>query len=308
MKRQFDYVNTTFVDKVNEHAIGILQPYKCDNISSLPRNVVPSYLKEMKTVITVPHRPPKPTWNDLVKIFQVNQGLRDCMISIKDKFIKPGQDITKIDDYLYNSICKKGLYPSCFGYNGYPKASCISINNVVAHGIPYQYKLKEGDVVSVDVCAYNGFHSDLAETYIVPGKGDKHHKELVDATRFCLTNALHICRPGAAYKSIGRTVSKTAIEHGFNVITRLTGHGIGKELHMFPKVYNYPHHGLEDEGIVMQVGDMFSVEPILTEGNGDIRVLDDGFTIVTTDDACSAHFERVVLITEDGHIVLNDIP
>lgn len=307
MQRLFENLNSVVVGSINTSSTEVLQPYKENLITKLPKKHIPIYFTNGDYSAQTSKKPSKPTWSDLVKIFEVNQCMRDVMFPVKERFIKPGQDVAQIDKYLYESICSKGMFPSCLGYQGYPKCSCISVNEKVAHGLPYKYKLKEGDVVKIDVCVYNGYHSDFADTYIVPGKGESRHKHLVETTRLCLDKALTVCYPGSYYKSIGSVVGKTANDRGFTVISRLTGHAIGKDLHMFPRVYNHPHSGLEDEGLVMKVGDMFTIEPILSEGGNDIEFSKDGFTIVTKDKHTTAHFERVILITEDGHSVLNDV-
>lgn len=303
MSDRFNYINNDLVKKFNTYGVGIVQPYKKNLLTKISNDHIPSYYFSGKVINH--GKIGKPSWNDLLKIFSLNKIVKEIIDEIEPKFITPGKNITSIDDYVYENFCNNNIYPSIFGYGDFPKSTCISINNMVCHCIPYNYKLKEGDVVTVDVCGYNGYHTDIANTYIVPGRGIKDHKKLVNTNRECLEKAIEICKPGQLYKNIGKVVEKHATDNGFKVLTQFNGHGIGKDLHMFPTVYNYKHNSLNDENLEMKVGDMFTIEPLLTEGTNGTTILSDKTSIITADGATSSHFERTIIITENGHLVLN---
>lgn len=177
---------------------------------------------------------------------------------------------------------------------------------MICHCIPYNYILEEGDVITVDVCGYNGFHTDIANTYIVPGTNQNKHKKLVTTNWECLQKAIDICKPGQLYSNIGKLVEKHATENGFKVLTSFNGHGIGKQLHMKPTVFNYKRSQIHYlDNIEMKVGDMFTIEPLLTEGENSFSILPDNTSVITKDGKISSHFERTILITDNGHLVLN---
>lgn len=237
---------------------------------------------------------------NLKQIFNVNKVIKDITLDL-EAHVKPNTTLAYIDEYLYKASYEHGVYPSVLGHEQFPKSSCISLNNVVCHGIPYQIKLREGDIVTVDYCLYNGMHTDWAHTYII-GKVSGEHKKLVSTTEECLRKAVEICKPGAYYNTIGKLVTKVANENGFQVIEKYGGHRIGSDLHMRPYISNHPYRKKE----IMNVGDVFTIEPLVAIGSGQTFIANDGFSILTKSKSYSAHFERCVLITESGHQVLNE--
>ncbi len=301
MNARFTYLNEILVNSINAYNIGIIKPYQDNLIKNISKEHIPDYYY---TGVT-----PKSTHintlylNDLIKIFDLNRTVKTIIDSIEHKFIHKGTDIADIDNFIYTEFCKNDIYPSVFGYEDFPKSSCISINNMICHCIPYSYKLKEGDIITVDVCGYNGFHTDMANTYIVSGKNQNKHKKLVDTNKECIDKAIEICKPGQLYSTIGTIVEKHANENGFKVLTSFSGHGIGKNLHMSPRVYNY--NKKPDDNVEMKVGDMFTIEPLLTEGENVHKLLADNTSVVSADGKMTSHFERTILITENGHLILN---
>ncbi len=290
---RFNYYNNILS---TTHSLGIIQPYNNNLIKNISKDCIPKYYFNGH----IEHgKITKPSWNDLLKIFELNIKVKEIVDKIENKFIQSGKNIVDIDNYIYENFCKNNIYPSIFGYQDFPKSSCISINNMVCHCIPYSYKLKEGDIVTVDVCGYNGFHTDMANTYIVSGK--KSQEKLVRTNKECLEKAIEICKPGQLYKNIGKIVEKHATENGFTVLTQFNGHGIGKNLHMEPRILNYKNNN----NLEMKVGDMFTIEPLLTEGINKTILLPDKTSVVTADGSISSHFERTIIITESGHLVLN---
>jgi methionyl aminopeptidase len=278
----FDHINTSVIVNLKELGYRI-KPYK--------ENLVQEW---------TPRRLTSQNRTTLKKIFDVNDAMKSITRGIQPK-IKAGLNIASLDRYLYRECAKRHMYPSTLGYGNFPKASCICINDVVCHGVPYEMNLKDGDVVTVDYCLYNGIHTDWAHTYCV-GKVSGTHKRLVSTTEDCLRHAIDLCKPGRAIKEIGRVVTKIANENGFKVIEKYGGHGIGSQLHMEPRVPNSPNNIT----YVMKEGDMFSIEPLLAVDSGATYIAPDGLSVMSSLGTYAAHFERTLLITNDGCVVLND--
>lgn len=218
-----------------------------------------------------------------------------------EQFIKPGITTKELDKLAYDFIISKDAIPSFKGYNGFPSSICTSINEEVVHGIPSNRKLKDGDIISIDVGAcYKGYHGDSAWTYAV-GKISKKCEDLLKWTQESLFEGLSVIKDGARIGDIGYAVSKYARRHNLGVVRELVGHGVGTCLHEEPDVPNY---GFKQTGPVLKEGMVIAVEPMLNLGTAKIYILDDDWTIVTADDKPSAHFEHTVLVTKDGYEIL----
>lgn len=219
---------------------------------------------------------------------------------LKD-FIKPGITTKELDKLAYDFIISKGATPSFLNYDGFPASICVSINEEVVHGIPSNRKLKNGDIVSIDIGAcYKGYHGDSAWTYKV-GEVSEELSYLLKHTEKSLFEGLSVIKEGAHIGDIGYAIEKYALEHKLGVVKELVGHGVGRSVHEEPDVPNY---GKKGTGPVLKEGMVIAVEPMLNLGTADIAILDDGWTIVTMDDAPSAHFEHTVLVTKDGYTIL----
>ncbi len=220
------------------------------------------------------------------------------------KAIAPGVTTKDLDKVAENFIRKNGGKPTFIGYRGYPASLCVSINNEVVHGIPGPRKLKAGDVVSIDVAAtVDGFVGDTATTVIVP-PAPKDAEKLVKVTAQSLQAAIDVMRPGNRLGDIGAAVQKVAESNGFGVVRDFVGHGIGRRMHEEPAVANYGNAG---SGLRLEPGLVLAVEPMVTLGDWHVRVLKDGWTVVTEDGSLAAHFEHSIAITEDGPIVLTQV-
>lgn len=216
-------------------------------------------------------------------------------------YIKPGITTKELDKLAYNFIISKGATPSFKGYGGYPASICTSVNEEVVHGIPGNRKLKEGDIISIDIGAcYKGYHGDSAWTYKV-GKVSKEKEYLMKHTEASLFEGLSQIKSGARIGDIGYAIEKYALEHKLGVVKELVGHGVGSNLHEMPDVPNY---GKANTGPVLKEGMVIAVEPMLNLGTADIYVLDDDWTIITADNKPSAHFEHTVVVTKDGYEIL----
>lgn len=217
------------------------------------------------------------------------------------QFIKPGVKTKEIDQKAEAFILSKGGKPNFKGYSGYPATLCISVNNQVVHGIPSDYILKEGDIVSVDGgVKYKGYHSDMAYTFTV-GKVHPTIKKLVDTTKECLYLGIKQARPGKRIGDIGNAIQTYAEINGYSVVRELVGHGIGKSLHEAPQVPNY---GKSGKGIELKEGMTIAIEPMINLGKKEVYQEKDGWTIVTKDLLPSAHFEHTVAIFKDKTEIL----
>lgn len=216
-------------------------------------------------------------------------------------FIKPGVSLLKLDSLAEDFIRSKGATPSFKGYEGFPNATCISVNNEVVHGIPSNRKLKDGDIVSIDIGAcYKGYHGDSAWSYAV-GKLSSDCTYLMEHTEKALYEGIKVVKPGARIGDIGNAVEKYANAHNLGIVRELCGHGVGNHLHESPDVPNY---GLPNTGPVLKEGMVIAIEPMLNLGSDDIVVEDNDWTITTLDGKPSAHFEHTVLVTKDGYQIL----
>ena len=212
--------------------------------------------------------------------------------------IQAGMSTKEVDELVERYIRASGAIPSCLGYGGFPASACVSVNDKVVHGIPsHQEILKEGDIVSVDLCAYkNGFHGDACRTFMI-GKVASEVEKLVKVTEECFFKGIEGLRAGTPLYDIGYKVQKHAEAHGYGVIRSYTGHGIGREMHEDPSVPNFGRLGT---GMRLKAGMVLCVEPMIAMGSWKVRLLDDDWTAVTIDGKCAAHYENTLVVREDG--------
>ena len=195
-----------------------------------------------------------------------------------------------------------GCIPSFKGYNGFPAAACISVNEEVVHGIPSERELQEGDIVGIDIgLIKDGWHADSAETFAV-GEISPEAKQLLRVTRECLELAIAAVQAGRRLSVIGTAVEEHAMGHGFSVVESLVGHGIGRDLHEDPQVPNYRCFSSPDP--VMEMGLVIAIEPMVNQGTKRVVTAEDRWTVVTADKSLSAHFEHTVAVTADSVQVL----
>lgn len=216
------------------------------------------------------------------------------------KNIKSGISTKALNDIAHKFIIDNECKPSFLNYEGYPASICISINDEVVHGIPSKRKLKDGDVVSIDIgVEYKGYHSDSANTYIV-GEASQEIKDLVDNTRKSLYEGLSVIKDGVKISDIGSKIEDFAKKNNLGVVRELVGHGVGSNIHEEPDVPNYYTNDFKR----LKKGMVIAVEPMLNLGTRHIYLEDDEWTIKTEDGLPSAHFEHTVLVTEDGYVIL----
>ncbi|KAI8981943.1 methionine aminopeptidase 1 [Mycotypha africana] len=215
--------------------------------------------------------------------------------------IRPGITTDEIDEIIHNATIERGAYPSPLNYYQFPKSVCISVNEVICHGIPDKYVLKDGDIVNLDVtCFYKGFHGDMNATYCVGNVDDK-GKELIDTARECLEKAIAMVKPGIKYRDFGRVIEEHARKHGFSVVRSFCGHGINQLFHTAP---NVPHYNNNKAVGVAKPGHCFTIEPMICEGHWRDEIWPDNWTAVTCDGKRSAQFEHTLLVTETGCEIL----
>ncbi len=217
------------------------------------------------------------------------------------KHIKPGVTTKELDQVAYKFITSKNAIPSFKGYCGYPASACISINDEVVHGIPGARKLKQGDIVSVDLGVYyKGYHSDAARTYPV-GDVSPDVLQLIEVTKQCFFEGLKYAKAGNHLGQISKAIQDYAESFGYGVVRDLVGHGIGEELHEDPQVPNYKAPG---RGVKLEKGMALAIEPMINMGTYQVQCLDDDWTFVTRDGLPSAHYENTIVITDDEPLIL----
>lgn len=218
------------------------------------------------------------------------------------KHICAGMTTKEVDELVYKYITSCGATPSELGYEGYPASSCVSVNEVVVHGIPDDRVILDGDIVSVDIVAEkNGYHGDCARTYLI-GNVSEERKKLVKVTEECFFKACEGLKAGVPLFDIGYAVQTHAEANGYSVVRALTGHGIGRSMHEDPSVPNYGKRGT---GMRLKAGMTICIEPMINMGTYKVTVdRRDGWTVKTADGKPAAHYENTVLILEDGVEIL----
>lgn len=216
--------------------------------------------------------------------------------------IRAGMTTKEVDALVYKYITSCGAYPSSLGYEGFPASACISVNDVVVHGIPSDdVILVDGDIVSVDVTAEkDGYNGDACRTFCI-GNVSPERRKLVKVTEECFFEGIKGLQAGTPLYDIGYRVQRHAESNGLGVVRAFVGHGIGRDMHEDPSVPNY---GKKGTGMRLKAGMTICIEPMITQGDYRVKTLSDGWTTVTQDGSAAAHYENTVLITEDGVEIL----
>lgn len=213
---------------------------------------------------------------------------------------KPGVSTLELDAIAHTIIRDADCRSSFLGYHGFPASICSSPNEVIVHGIPDGYKLKNGDIISIDAGAiYDGWHGDAAFTMAI-GEISSDAQQLIDVTERGLWAGISAAQPGNRLGDIGAAISAVAAPHGYGVVREYIGHGIGRQMHEAPDVPNYGRPG---KGLKLKPGMAIAIEPMFNLGTAETSVLDDGWAVVTQDGKLSAHWEHTVLITKQGPVV-----
>lgn len=220
------------------------------------------------------------------------------------KNVEPGVTTKELDEYVESFILSKSAKPAFKGYRGYPASVCTSVNEEVVHGIPSSRKLKDGDIISLDIGVYfRGFYGDAAITLPI-GNISAEAKKLISVTEKSLQAGIEKAKIGNRLLDISSAVQQCVEAEGFSVVRNFVGHGIGRDLHEEPQV---PNFGKAGEGPRLLEGMTLAIEPMVNAGGWEVSVLDDGWTAVTVDRSMSAHFEHTVAITKNGYNVLTKL-
>ncbi|HSV32175.1 MAG TPA: type I methionyl aminopeptidase [Atribacteraceae bacterium] len=221
------------------------------------------------------------------------------------ELVVPGMETAYIDRVIEETIRAKGGTPAFKGYRGYPASSCISINEQVVHGLPGERVIQKGDLVSIDVgLEWQGLFTDAAFSLVV-GRMDDKAERLLNACREALSAGIREARPGNRVGNISQAVQQTIEEAGYSVVRDFVGHGLGHSLHEEPQIPNFGRRG---DGMLLKSGMVVAIEPMANEKGFQVKVLDDGWTVVTADGGLSAHFEHTVLIGPDSPEILTRSP
>src|SRR5690348_1923996 len=227
--------------------------------------------------------------------------ITSAVLSELMKAARPGMTTAELDAMAERGIRERGGIPTFKGYNGFPGSICASVNDEVVHGIPGARILRDGDLLSIDIgTTLEGYVSDSAATIAI-GNISRDAQHLLDVTRECLTIGIAQMVRGKRLGDIGAAVQAHAEGHGFGVVRELVGHGVGRAMHEEPQVPNY---GKAGTGMELRPGLVLAIEPMITQGGKAIRILGDGWTVVTTDGKLAAHFEHTIAVTDDGPKIL----
>lgn len=216
--------------------------------------------------------------------------------------LRPGVTTLEINRWVHEDTVSRGGQPSQLGYHGFPASVCTSVNNVVCHGVPSSsVKLYDGDIVNVDVTTcLDGFHGDTSRTFLV-GQPSSEACHVVEVARRCLVYGMAAVRPGARLGDIGAAIVALATREGCSVVRDYCGHGIGRKMHLPPRIH---HTGRRGTGLRIRAGMVFTIEPMINLGGPDTLVMEDRWTVVTSDGSWSAQFEHTILVTNNGCEVL----
>jgi len=228
------------------------------------------------------------------------QVAADTLVMIEEH-IKPGITTDKINTLVHEYTLDHGGIPAPLNYRGFPKSVCTSVNHVVCHGIPDNKKIKDGDIINVDVTTIiDGWHGDTSKTFYV-GKPKVRAQKLTEVAREALQIGIDVVKPGATLGDIGYAIQSFVEKNRFSVVREYCGHGIGRVFHEDPQVV---HYGKQGEGLVIKEGMVFTIEPMVNANKAAVKVLNDGWTVVTRDRGLSAQFEHTLAVTKGGVEIL----
>jgi methionyl aminopeptidase len=279
---------------------GSLTPGVVSKALSVPSNIVkPEYVgKKAPAEWTGGH---VKTAEQIEKIRTAGK-LAAQAIELAGSSIKVGMSTNELDVIVHDFLISNGAYPSTLGYRGFPKSCCTSVNEIICHGIPDDLEIQDGDIVNIDVTAYlDGFHGDSNQTFKV-GNVSEEVSLLVDRTKESLDRAIASVMPGRPINVIGRTIESYAKRFGYGVVRDFTGHGIGEAFHSGLVIPHYDAAPLYSN--TMEVGMVFTIEPMLTLGTHEWDMWPDGWTVATKDKSITAQFEHTLVVTESGAQIL----
>ncbi|AMM20961.1 methionine aminopeptidase [Frondihabitans sp. PAMC 28766] len=238
-----------------------------------------------------------------IELIAESSRIASDAITAVGEAIRPGITTDELDRVAHDYVVSHGAYPSTLGYRGFPKSVCTSINEVICHGIPDDTVLVDGDIVNIDITAFtNGVHGDTNRTFVV-GTGSQDAVDLVERTRLALDRGIKAVAPGRQVNVIGRAIEMYAKRFGYGVVKDYTGHGVGRAFHSGLII---PHYDAPQFDDVMEVGMVFTIEPMLTLGETSADIWADDWTVTTRDKSLTAQFEHTLVVTERGARILTD--
>jgi methionyl aminopeptidase len=279
---------------------GSLTPGVVSKALSVPSNIVkPEYVgKKAPAEWTGGHVKSA----DQIEKIRTAGKLAAQAIELAGSSIQVGMSTNQLDVIVHDFLISNGAYPSTLGYRGFPKSCCTSVNEIICHGIPDDLEIQDGDIVNIDVTAYlDGFHGDSNQTFKV-GHVSEEVSLLVDRTKESLERAIASVMPGRPINVIGRTIESYAKRFGYGVVRDFTGHGIGEAFHSGLVIPHYDAAPLYSN--TMEVGMVFTIEPMLTLGTHEWDMWPDGWTVATKDKSITAQFEHTLVVTESGAQIL----
>jgi methionyl aminopeptidase len=241
--------------------------------------------------------------DDIAALRRANLATAEALADVV-RAVRPGVQTRELDDIAREGIIRRGGKPAFLGYLGYPASLCVSLNDEVVHGIPSDRKINEGDLVSLDLGAVkDGFVGDLAVT-VAAGHVEPRAQELLRVTRESLYKGIEQARAGNRLYDISAAVEAHVKAAGFSIVRQYVGHGIGRDMHEDPQIPNY---GKAGTGVRLKAGMTFAIEPMVNAGTWQVKVLSDGWTVVTNDGSLSAHFEHSIAITNGDPVILSEL-
>ena len=243
---------------------------------------------------------------DEIELMRVAGKLASEVLLMIGPHVKAGTTTGELDQICHDYIVEsQQAIPAPLNYKGFPRSICTSVNHVVCHGIPGDKKLKNGDIINIDITVIkDGYHGDTSKMFFI-GEPSIRAKRLVDITYQCMSLGIKMIKPGVHLGDIGHAIQKHAEASNYSVVREYCGHGIGKVFHEEPQVL---HYGQKGTGMVLEQGMTFTVEPMINLGKRQVKLLPDEWTVVTKDRALSAQWEHTILVTEDGYDVLTKRP
>ena len=236
-----------------------------------------------------------------IELIRESGRIASRAIDAVEAALRPGVTTDELDRVAHEYLVAHDAYPSTLGYRGFPKSVCTSVNEVICHGIPDDTELVDGDLINIDITAFvNGVHGDLNRTFVV-GEGSTETHDLVDRTREALRRGIKAVAPGREVNVIGRAIESYAKRFGYGVVRDYTGHGVGRAFHSGLII---PHYDAPQYDDVIEVGMVFTIEPMLTLGGIEADIWSDGWTVTTRDKSRTAQFEHTLVVTERGADIL----
>ncbi len=239
---------------------------------------------------------------DEIEKMRIAGRLAAEVLEMLEPHVTPGVTTEELDRICHDYIVEvQGAVPAPLNYRGFPKSICTSVNHQVCHGIPGNKTLKNGDIVNIDVTVIkDGFHGDTSKMFMI-GEPSILARRLCDITREAMNIGIEQVKPGAHLNDIGASIQKFVESHNYSVVREYCGHGIGREFHEDPQIL---HYSIQDNGPELLPGMCFTIEPMVNAGKRMVKLLPDGWTVVTKDRSLSAQWEHTILVTDDGHEIL----